>query len=1304
MRRSPWRSPLLVLGIAVILVAAVAIVAPLFITWSAWRGDIEAFASRLAGRDVRIEGPIDAALFPWPRLTLGGVTVAGAPGGGAPWLLRAPRIDIALALPPLLSGEIEIAEIAVFGPDVQLERLPGGGWSAALTPVGPLPASLDPARVSLPRIVVKGGTLTLADAASGGRFAVGVLDATASAPALSGPWRSTTRLDVGGDVRVLALATGAWRTGEPLRLYATLGPEPGQPGYAMSFDGAVPLGGAPATGSLKLQPVAAADGRADPQFGFQPMALKADVEIAGAAVLFPKIEIAPAAAGDAGNIIAGTGNISIGERIAVSARLASPRLDLDRLIGLEKRQAIASAGAIGLLADWASRLPPSVDADVRLAVAALDAGGETLDGAVVDVAAGRQGVRLNEFAVSLPGQTRVRLEGRVSGVSPNATLDGRIKLASGFLRDFIAWVSPSEAERLAAVWSGARGAFALDGALSAGPGTFAVSDAVVTLDETKGELALGYTANPRPALDITLEADTLDPARYAPAARAVTPAQLVSGLSGLAGSGADVAVTMRLDRLVLNAEAARGVELDLRAAPGGVDLRAFALADVGGGRLNASGEMTLADGRAAGTVQFDAAAGDPRALARFAGLASPASSRGAWTAGPLLLSGRAEAQPDGDTATAVTVSGRASLGLATAALDGRFAGALDDWRNGSVDARVEAASPTSGALAALLGLNVAGDAGGPAKVKARAKGTPSGGLDLSLDAEGFGAAGQFQGTVTAAQGWQAQGRAALLAPDASPLLAALGLAAPPPGSSARFVSGEARIEATPERIALSNLAATIAGTSVKGHVSAGAAAPFDIAGTLDAATADAPAILGWLVPGDGPAALDRPFGDRARFDTVDLVLRARDLTLLAGVGLADATFTVRSGGGDLDVSISGRDETGAAATVSLDASPSGQGLAVRTRGTMALRLAERLRQAGGAPALAGTASVTFEAAGAGLSPASVIAGLEGKGTVALSALRLAGVDPAGFAGGLEAAQTATDVDRLVDSTLRAGSIAIADATVPLTVASGIASSAPVPVTGEDVEGTLRLILDLAAARADVSADLTLTGQGRSWPAFELAWSGPPGALEPAYDIAALKSAVGVEVLKRGVDRLEALQREQQRLAEEERAFARQQAIPYTEELTRRYLRARAGEARAARDAVETRRQSAATAFRKAAEEARRAEEEARRKAEEEARKQLAPPAPDGALEPLPSAPPEAAPAPPTPRAKPALPQPAPQPAVPAPVGTPSVVPPIPGEGDLTIEMQPLPPLSPPGDSPSQPSPSQEGTPSPVTPAMGRERK
>jgi hypothetical protein len=68
---------------------------------------------------------------------------------------------------------------------------------------------------------------------------------------------------------------------------------------------------------------------------------------------------------------------------------------------------------------------------------------------------------------------------------------------------------------------------------------------------------------------------------------------------------------------------------------------------------------------------------------------------------------------------------------------------------------------------------------------------------------------------------------------------------------------------------------------------------------------------------------------------------------------------------------------------------------------------------------------------------------------------------------------------------------------------------------------------------------------------------------------------------------------------------------------------------------------------------------------------------------------------PVPRAKPAVPVPAtPQSAAPAPIGTPAVVPPIPGEGDITIEMQPLPAL---------PPPVQDAAPG-QAPASGRENK
>ena len=66
------------------------------------------------------------------------------------------------------------------------------------------------------------------------------------------------------------------------------------------------------------------------------------------------------------------------------------------------------------------------------------------------------------------------------------------------------------------------------------------------------------------------------------------------------------------------------------------------------------------------------------------------------------------------------------------------------------------------------------------------------------------------------------------------------------------------------------------------------------------------------------------------------------------------------------------------------------------------------------------------------------------------------------------------------------------------------------------------------------------------PSFEIAWGGPIAALEASYDVSSLKSNISVGALSKGIDKLEELQREQDRILAEEQAFARDQAIKFTE--------------------------------------------------------------------------------------------------------------------------------------------------------------
>ena len=227
--------------------------------------------------------------------------------------------------------------------------------------------------------------------------------------------------------------------------------------------------------------------------------------------------------------------------------------------------------------------------------------------------------------------------------------------------------------------------------------------------------------------------------------------------------------------------------------------------------------------------------------------------------------------------------------------------------------------------------------------------------------------------------------------------------------------------------------------------------------------------------------------------------------------------------------------------------------------------------------LIGQAHVTGQFTSSGLSVGGLFAAMGGSGTIALDSGVLRGVDPLAFAGGLESARTPVEIDHLVDSVLRAGELRFKGANAAITMQGGVVSTAPLQIAAEAVDGRLKLMLDTAAAEADVSAMLTLKGIPGE-PTFEVAWGGPADALEASYDVSGLKSNISVGVLSKGIDKLEELQREQARLIAEEQAFAREQAVKFTERSLRRQ----------ARDFV-------------ALEARRKAEEEARREKERQAR-------------------------------------------------------------------------------------------------------
>jgi hypothetical protein len=113
-----------------------------------------------------------------------------------------------------------------------------------------------------------------------------------------------------------------------------------------------------------------------------------------------------------------------------------------------------------------------------------------------------------------------------------------------------------------------------------------------------------------------------------------------------------------------------------------------------------------------------------------------------------------------------------------------------------------------------------------------------------------------------------------------------------------------------------------------------------------------------------------------------------------------------------------------------------------------------------------------------------------------------------------------------------GSVDIGDVQGTVTIADGVVKLAPLRANTNDYDLTLEPMAEAATGRADINIRLALKGD-KSLPPMDISYAGTPAALSRIVDAAALESQVSMEVLQNAMLELEAVQREQQRILEEE---------------------------------------------------------------------------------------------------------------------------------------------------------------------------
>lgn len=109
--------------VAVIVVAAVALV--VFVSsadFGAYRTEIANAIEQQTGRKITIKGDIDQSVLTLsPSIVINDVSFSNAAWGRRPQMLTARRIEVSLALIPLLSGDFHVRRLTLVGADVLLE-------------------------------------------------------------------------------------------------------------------------------------------------------------------------------------------------------------------------------------------------------------------------------------------------------------------------------------------------------------------------------------------------------------------------------------------------------------------------------------------------------------------------------------------------------------------------------------------------------------------------------------------------------------------------------------------------------------------------------------------------------------------------------------------------------------------------------------------------------------------------------------------------------------------------------------------------------------------------------------------------------------------------------------------------------------------------------------------------------------------------------------------------------------------------------------------------------------------------------
>lgn len=185
-----------ILVISAIVLAALAVLAlilPFVIPVDAYRSRIEDEATAATGRQLRIEGDLRLTIFPELGITAKKVTLANVPGGHAPYFATMESLSVGVRLIPLLSRRIDISEVTLTRPEINLEAAKDGSGNWTLGPqeaegkAAPGGGVTKAPQATLQGLRIRDGRVSYRDDATGRTRTLNAIDLTVGITSLAEP-------------------------------------------------------------------------------------------------------------------------------------------------------------------------------------------------------------------------------------------------------------------------------------------------------------------------------------------------------------------------------------------------------------------------------------------------------------------------------------------------------------------------------------------------------------------------------------------------------------------------------------------------------------------------------------------------------------------------------------------------------------------------------------------------------------------------------------------------------------------------------------------------------------------------------------------------------------------------------------------------------------------------------------------------------------------------------------------------------------------------------------------------------------